>query len=358
MASGARVTIRTYAKWFGLDRYTAYDELTMLGVPLSSGDLQWATRPPPVPKADRDHVEPGSSDGGLPPGWIEWGGEPIFPVGFTSGGCPYGLFAWQLDDYEGAETFGADWDLLRQQWRPPGEESMETARPTITDTLQQFLSEQSARLSPRTLASYQEVVYLLTESLDGEGYMALYPDETAFWEPLWRQDSRANSFCNIFGPDKIVDHTERFLGDFLVDTVGATRGLVASAATVTKKLAAWLEEHGYSDPADTRAAIGLAGNAARVLPRAQELGESLNELSDKTKPEAGDEEFDELHVKIARLAPGKMWFAGSRGEIGPLLVPREVSDLAEVGWGISNLVLARRSGGRWRLLQAGTVYAL
>jgi len=169
MASGARVTIRTYAKRFGLDRYTAYDELTMLGVPLSSGDLQWATRPPPVPKADRDHVEPGSSDGGLPPGWIEWGGEPIFPVGFTSGGCPYGLFAWQLDDYEGAETFGADWDLLRQQWRPPGEESMETARPTITDTLQQFLSEQSARLSPRTLASYQEVVYLLTESLDGEG---------------------------------------------------------------------------------------------------------------------------------------------------------------------------------------------
>jgi len=226
MASGARVTIRTYAKWFGLDRYTAYDELTMLGVPLSSGDLQWATRPPPVPKADRDHVEPGSSDGGLPPGWIEWGGEPIFPVGFTSGGCPYGLFAWQLDDYEGAETFGADWDLLRRQWRPPGEESMETARPTITDTLQQFLSEQSARLSPRTLASYQEVVYLLTESLDGEGYMALYPDETAFWEPLWRQDSRANSFCNIFGPDKIVDHTERFLGDFLVDTVGATRGLM------------------------------------------------------------------------------------------------------------------------------------
>ena len=27
MASGARVAIRTYAKWFGLDRYTAYDEL-------------------------------------------------------------------------------------------------------------------------------------------------------------------------------------------------------------------------------------------------------------------------------------------------------------------------------------------
>jgi len=53
-----------------------------------------------------------------------------------------------------------------------------------------------------------------------------------------------------------------------------------------------------------------------------------------------------------------MWFAGSRGEIGPLLVPRKVSDLAEVGWSISNLVLARRSGGRWRLLQAGSVYAL
>src|SRR5437879_12665409 len=69
MASGARVTVRTYAKWFGLDRYTAYDELTMLGVPLSSGDLQWATRPPPVPKAARDHGAPGSSGGWLRHGW-------------------------------------------------------------------------------------------------------------------------------------------------------------------------------------------------------------------------------------------------------------------------------------------------
>jgi hypothetical protein len=146
----------------------------MLGAPLSSGDLQWATRPPPVPKADRDQLEPGSSDGGLPPGWIEWGGELILPVGFTSGGCPCGLFAWQLDDYEGAEMFGASWDLLRQQWRPRGEESRDR-RPTITDTLQQFLSEQPARLSPRTLASYQEVVYLLTESLDGEGYCPSAP---------------------------------------------------------------------------------------------------------------------------------------------------------------------------------------
>jgi hypothetical protein len=33
-------------------------------------------------------------------GWIEWGGELIWAVGFTSGGAPYGLRACELDPSE------------------------------------------------------------------------------------------------------------------------------------------------------------------------------------------------------------------------------------------------------------------
>jgi predicted DNA-binding transcriptional regulator YafY len=48
--SGATVSIRTYRKRYGVDGYTAYDDLHALGVPLTPGDEQWAVRPGIVPK--------------------------------------------------------------------------------------------------------------------------------------------------------------------------------------------------------------------------------------------------------------------------------------------------------------------
>lgn len=47
-------------------------------------------RPSPLtPRSRRDRSpEP---DDGLPEGWIEWGGEILYAVGFTPGGAPYGL---------------------------------------------------------------------------------------------------------------------------------------------------------------------------------------------------------------------------------------------------------------------------
>ena len=34
IASGATVTIKTYARRYGVDRYTAYEDLTAIGFPL------------------------------------------------------------------------------------------------------------------------------------------------------------------------------------------------------------------------------------------------------------------------------------------------------------------------------------
>lgn len=80
--SGARVTIKTYARWYHVDRYTAYDDLLAIGFPLTSRDAHWAVRPHPVPKPPP--AEPDDPD------WIWLGDQRMFVVGYTPGGAPFG----------------------------------------------------------------------------------------------------------------------------------------------------------------------------------------------------------------------------------------------------------------------------
>ena len=42
IASGATVTIKTYARRYGVDRYTAYEDLTAIGFPLPDGPVRRA----------------------------------------------------------------------------------------------------------------------------------------------------------------------------------------------------------------------------------------------------------------------------------------------------------------------------
>jgi hypothetical protein len=53
IASGAAITIKTYARRYGVDRYTAYENLTAIGFPLPDSALRWAHRPPPQPRPRR-----------------------------------------------------------------------------------------------------------------------------------------------------------------------------------------------------------------------------------------------------------------------------------------------------------------
>ena len=49
IASGATVTIKTYARRYGVDRYTTYEDLAAIGFPLPDSAQRWARRPPPQP---------------------------------------------------------------------------------------------------------------------------------------------------------------------------------------------------------------------------------------------------------------------------------------------------------------------
>jgi len=80
--SGVTVTITSYAKRYGTDRYTAYADLKAIDFPLTQADQRWAVRPAAVP---------GPKKGACPPGdWYFDGHQVMLIVGHTPGGAPYG----------------------------------------------------------------------------------------------------------------------------------------------------------------------------------------------------------------------------------------------------------------------------
>jgi len=99
LAAGAAATVKAYAKRYGVDRYTAYQELAVLGVAPRSSGAQWAQRPSPTPRCRREATEEALGPGS---GWIVFGDQIIFPVGFTGWGFPYGPTVDDLDERDRA----------------------------------------------------------------------------------------------------------------------------------------------------------------------------------------------------------------------------------------------------------------
>ena len=230
------------------------------------------------------------------------------------------------------------------------------AQPTISEVLQQFLDEQRQRLKPRTLANYEAIVELFQDSLNGYAYQYLDEEESALFDELYDQDIE---FCDIFGPDKILDNVDEFLGYFMVRKVIAGQELLKAAGTVTKKLARWLQEKGYATAEEAEVAVEEGAEAARSLPKAEKLADLFYGFAHSRSPEEMIEEFDDRFT-IERIEPGKLWLSGwlspSKGIIGPIAVPREITDLAEEGWAVT-LWLGRTRHG-WRIVDAGNVYPM
>jgi hypothetical protein len=91
IASGATVTIKTYARRYGVDWYTAYEDLTAIGFALPDSARRWAQRPPPQPRPRRS-----GTPRALPDDWIMIDGRPYY----TPGGVLYGIYLDETgDDY-------------------------------------------------------------------------------------------------------------------------------------------------------------------------------------------------------------------------------------------------------------------
>ncbi len=241
----------------------------------------------------------------------------------------------------------------------------ERAEKTIEVVLAEFLAEQRKRLKPRTVSRYEDVVELLKDQMNGYGHTSLSPDESALFDRCYNAGgSEHREFCQIFGPEKIIENMGDFLGYFMVRKVMAGADFKRSAGTVTKKLSKWLAEKGYISEESARDGMEEGADASRNLPRAARAAEILYRAAEDSgidPNDLDDEDYMEFdHYNISRVEPGKLWVEiyekGKRDTLGPILVPKSATSLLGEGWDISCAL--GKVKGKWRIIEIANVYPL
>ncbi len=237
------------------------------------------------------------------------------------------------------------------------------ADPTIDQVFEEFLAEQRERLKPATISRYEGVLNMLRHHLNGYASETLSTAESALFDRHYDADGDEHrEFCQLFGPDKIVENLASFLGYFMIRKVMAGPGLKRAAGTVTKKLSKWLAAKGYISEEEAQEGADEGAQAARDLPQAERAAQILvdavvdlainpNDLADQDYLE-----FD--HYTIRKIEPGKLWleiFEGGEGHLyGPLPVPNSATKLLREGWDISCSL--GRVRGKWRIVEVANVY--
>lgn len=220
---------------------------------------------------------------------------------------------------------------------------------TIDHVFEEFLAEQQARLSPKTLRKYDEILDLFRSCLEG------------YWPGHDQQEynritAAGGTYCGTFGPEELPDALGEFLGYFMPHKVIAGKETMKAAGTVTKRLMKWLAEKGYVEDAEAlETAEERAAEATRELPSAQDVVDLLDAYLDVHAPEHYSREIED-HFTITRIEPGKLWlqpFTSGGSTIGPVPVPREVSGMCQVGWDISGVAVKTSKG--WRLAEVWNV---
>ncbi len=238
------------------------------------------------------------------------------------------------------------------------------ADPTIEQVLEAFLVEQRKHLKPNTVAKYEWVTSLLTSHLNNYAYEGLSKAENSFFDKHYEAEGDEHrEFCQLFGPEKIMENVGSFFSYFMIRKVMAGANLKRSSGTVVKKLSKWLAEKGYVSEKSAEEGAEWGSESARDLPKAEKAGKALYH---SIKPlsvhpnEIPDEDWIEFdHHPIAKIEPGKLWLKvyGLKEEpitIGPLSVPKKATDLLTEGWEIG-CALARIKG-KWQIAELGEIY--
>ena len=228
-------------------------------------------------------------------------------------------------------------------------------KPTISEVLAEYLRAEKSRLAPKTYARYADVIGLFTHSLNGYAASSLSQfDRARFDRHFDAEGEQHREFCDIFGPEHIIENVGEFLNYFMVRKVIVGADTLRASGSVMKKLAKWLVEQEYvkSDEADV--AIEQGSDAARDLPAAEKLSTLLYDLTaGRLEPRDSDVEGQ---FSITKVEPGRIWLQDEDdGEYyGPILLTEKVTKLCRVGWIISGAV--RKSGNRFLLVEAFQVY--
>jgi hypothetical protein len=228
-------------------------------------------------------------------------------------------------------------------------------KPTISEVLAKYLRAEKSRLAPKTHARYTEVIALFTQSLNGYAANSLSRFERARFDKHFNAEGEEHrEFCDIFGPEHILENVGEFLNYFMVSKVMAGADTLRASGTVMKKLAKWLAEHDYVRTDDAALAIEQGADAARNLPAAEKLSTLLYDLT-AGRHEPRDSDI-EGRFSITKIEPGRIWLQDEDdGEnYGPILLTEKATKLCRVGWIVSGAV--RKSGNRCVLVEAFQVY--
>jgi hypothetical protein len=230
---------------------------------------------------------------------------------------------------------------------------------TINQALDKFLVLQNARLSEPGARRYEEVLGYFRSCMDGYGHRWLSDEEAELFDREYNRDEEAGSFCNLFGPEKVLENLDDFVGWFLVRKTFASKSTLQATPTILRKLVQWLVGEGH---VATDAADGLTEllDDAGSLAKAEEFSSRLYDFLQAGPIDSviENQDWENEMAIISRVDPETIWLQNEEtGYELPLGVPDDVARLAEPGWRITALHLGRMPGG-WCLLEMGNVYPI
>jgi hypothetical protein len=230
---------------------------------------------------------------------------------------------------------------------------------TINQVMDDFLSIQRDRVKQSTAKRYEDVLDYFRSCMDGYGHQWLSEKESELFERQVNRDEEAGSFCNLFGPEKILENLDEFVGWFLVRKTMASKSTLEATPAVLRKLVKWLVEEGHVSPDAADGSVELLAEAGS-LPKAEEFSSRLYKASEGDPPEPliEDQDWVDEMALVTRVDHKTIWLQNeSTGYEVALLVPEYEANLAEPGWRISALHIARTPKG-WHLLEMGNVYPM
>jgi hypothetical protein len=237
------------------------------------------------------------------------------------------------------------------------------AEPGIDRVLDEFLEEQRERIRPGTQKKYEAVLDLLRSHLNGYAHEGLSNAESALFERHYHAEGvEHRDFCQLFGPEKIIENLGTFLGYFMIRKVIAGEDLMRAAGTVTKRLSKWLGAKGYVSDQAAREGADRGADAARNLPIAERAAQILRDhvagVGIAPTDLAGKDFLEFDHFTIGRVGPGEIWLEHRDGRkmrsYGPISVPDLATKWLRAGWEISCSLGRVRSA--WRIVEMANVY--
>jgi hypothetical protein len=228
------------------------------------------------------------------------------------------------------------------------------AEPTIEQVSKQYFKDPSTskEISKKDRKGATE---LFMSCMDSYGHQRLPKKQAELFEYFYDLEGKQHrDFCQIFGPEKIIENLGEFVGYYLISKVMLDADEMALAARVVADFCDWLAANGFITKANGKKGSARALRAAEMLPRAENANRLIWQIAQKC-PQNVEEYFDYGQMTFKRFERDSAWLEADDGtEIGPVVLPNKAALLLKPNWTI-NCALAK-SRGKWHFAEVGNVY--